>query len=105
MRRATAVPETAGVPDVIQAIAASGCEAIPVVDRSNGDVVVRQLVSVRDLPPLRTVEASSARGPVAGRPWPDLLAARGRRPGRFPTINPDAALADAWGLMSDAHLP
>lgn len=105
MRRATAVPETAGVPDVIQAIAASGCEAIPVVDRSNGDVVVRQLVSVRDLPSLRTVEASATRGHAVGRTVLDLMSALGRRPGRFPTINPDAALADAWGLMSDAHLP
>ena len=105
MRRATGVAESATLPDVIDAIATSGCEAVPVVERSNGDVLVRQLVSVRDLPSLRVVQASATRGHAVGGTVLDLLSALGRRPGRFPTIDPYAALGDAWGLMSDAHLP
>jgi hypothetical protein len=49
MRRASALDEGATLPDVLAAIETTGCEALPVVERSNGSVVVRQLVSVRDL--------------------------------------------------------
>jgi CBS domain-containing protein len=108
MRRAAALDEGATLPDVLEAIEQTGCEALPVVERSNGSVVVRQLVSVRDLPYLRSVEASATRGHAIGRTVLDLLAAIGRKPGRFPTIGPNAVLADAWGLMSDerlTHLP
>src|SRR5262245_53033738 len=105
MRQATGVSETATLPEVIDAITASGCEAIPIVEHSNGEAVVRQLVSVRDLPRLRLVEASATRGHAVGTTVLDLMSALGRRPGRFPTIDPYAALADAWGVMSDSHLP
>ncbi len=104
MRRATALDVSATLGDVLEAIGHTGCETLPVVDRSNGSVVVRQLVGVRDLPNLRAVAASAARGHAVGQSVLDLLSAIGRKPGRFPTIGPDAALADAWGLMSDAHL-
>jgi CBS domain-containing protein len=108
MRRARALDEAATLTDVLEAIETTGCEALPVVARSNGSVVVRQLVAVRDLPNLRSVEASATRGHAIGHTVLDLLAAIGRKPGRFPTIGPNAALADAWGLMSDenmTHLP
>jgi CBS-domain-containing membrane protein len=104
MRRASALDEKATLRDVLDAIERTGCETLPVVERSNGSVVVRQLVGVRDLPTLRTVEASATRGHAVGHSVLDLLAAIGRKPGRFPTIGPNAALADAWGLMSDSHL-
>jgi CBS domain-containing protein len=104
MRRAQALDGSATLADVVAAIEATGCETLPVVDRSNGSVVVRQLVGVRDLPTLRTVAASANRGHAVGNSVLDLLAAIGRKPGRFPTIAPDAALADAWGMMSDAHM-
>jgi CBS domain-containing protein len=108
MRRASALDEGATLPDVLEAIERTGCEALPVVERSNGSLVVRQIVSVRDLPNLRSVEASATRGHAVGRTVLDLLGAIGRKPGRFPTIGPNAALADAWGIMSDerlTHLP
>jgi signal-transduction protein with cAMP-binding, CBS, and nucleotidyltransferase domain len=104
MRRASGLTREATLPDLLDAIQRTGCEALPIVESSNGDVVVRQLVAVRDLPSLRLVEASATRGHAVGSTVLDLMAALGRRPGRFPTIDPYAALADAWGLMSDAHL-
>jgi CBS domain-containing protein len=104
MRRASGLPEEATLRDVIEAIQQTGCEALPIVDSSNGEVVVRQLVAVRDLPSLRLVEASATRGHAVGNTVLDLMTAIGRQPGRFPTIDPYAALADAWGLMSDSHL-
>ena len=104
MRRASALDEGATLADVLESIERTGCEALPVVERSNGSVVVRQIVAVRDLPMLRSVDASATRGHAVGHTVLDLLAAIGRKPGRFPTIGPNATLADAWGLMSDAHL-
>lgn len=104
MRRASALDEGATLADVVESIERTGCEALPVVERSNGSVVVRQIVAVRDLPMLRSVDASATRGHAVGHTVLDLLAALGRKPGRFPTIGPNATLADAWGLMSDAHL-
>ncbi len=105
MRRASALDEQATLSDVLQEIERTGCEALPVIQRSNGgSPVVCQIVAVRDLPYLRTVAASATRGHAVGGSVLDLLAAIGRKPGRFPTIAPNAALADAWGLMSDAHL-
>jgi CBS domain-containing protein len=104
MRRATPLDETATLGDVLAAIERTGCEALPVVQRSNGSAVVCQIVAVRDLPYLRAVAASADRGHAVGHSVLDLLAAIGRKPGRFPTIGPDAALADAWGVMSDSHL-
>src|SRR2546430_12070866 len=93
MRRATALDEGATLGDVLGAIERTGCETLPVVQRSNGSVVVRQLVAVRDLPNLRAVEASATRGHAVGHSVLDLLAAIGRKPDRFPTIGPNAALA------------
>ena len=104
MRKTSALDQGATLPDVLESIERTGCEALPIVERSNGSVVVRQIVAVRDLPTLRSVEASATRGHAVGRTLLDLLAAIGRRPGRFPTIGPNAVLADAWGLMSEAHL-
>jgi CBS domain-containing protein len=104
MRRTSALGESATLADVLEAIEQTGCETLPVVDSANGEVIVRQLVSVRDLPRLRLVESSAARGHAVGHSVLDLLAAIGRRPGRFPTVDPYASLADAWGLMTDAHL-
>ena len=105
MRRASALDEEATLGDVLQEIERTGCEALPVIQRSNGgSPVVCQIVAVRDLPYLRTVAASAMRGHAVGGSVLDLLAAIGRKPGRFPTIAPNAALADAWGMMSDAHL-
>ena len=105
MRRASALDEEATLGDVLQEIERTGCEALPVIQRSNGgSPVVCQIVAVRDLPYLRTVAASAMRGHAVGASVLDLLAAIGRKPGRFPTIAPNAALADAWGMMSDAHL-
>jgi CBS domain containing-hemolysin-like protein len=104
MRRASALDESATLGDVLEAIEETGCETLPVVDRANGEVIVRQLVSVRDLPRLRLVQSSAARGHAVGHSVLELLAAIGRRPGRFPTVDPYASLADTWGLMSDAHM-
>jgi CBS domain-containing protein len=104
MRRASALDEEATLTDVVEAIGRTGCEALPVVQRSNGSSVVCQIVAVRDLPYLRAVAASADRGHAVGHSVLDLLAAIGRKPVRFPTIAPDAALADAWGMMSDSHL-
>jgi len=104
MRRVNALDESATLSEVVEAIETSGCETVPVVQRSNGGVVVCQMVGVRDLPNLRAVDASATRGHAVGRSVLELLAAIGRKPGRLPTIDPHAALADAWGMMSDAHL-
>jgi CBS domain-containing protein len=104
MRRVFGLAEDATLSDVVDAIQETGCEVLPIVQRSNGDVMVGQLVAVRDLPSLRLVDASAERGHAVGRKVLDLLAAIGRQPSRFPTIRPDAALIDAWGLMSEAHL-
>jgi CBS domain-containing protein len=94
--------------DVVEAIEQTGCEALPIVENGGGEQVVRQLVFVRDLPKLRLFEDSAERGHVVGEGVIDLLAAMGRKPSRFPTIGPEATLADAWGMMADenaAHLP
>ena len=90
---------------VLEAIETTGCETLPIVDRSNGEVIVRQLVSVRDLPKLRRAQASAERGHVLGHTVLELLFALGRAAGRFPTIAPEATLVDAWGLMSDEGVP
>ena len=107
MRRASALGERATLVDVLEAITETGCETLPIVGSSNGNgkLVVSQLVSVRDLPRLRVVEASAARGHAVGHSVLDLLGAIGRQPGRFPTVGPYESLADAWGLMSDSHMP
>jgi CBS domain-containing protein len=108
MRPAHGLDPGATLADVAEAIQATGCEAVPLVASSNGELVVCQLVTVRDLPNLRRVEASVKRGHALGAGVGDLLRALGRKPGRFPTIDPEATLADAWGVMSEesvAHLP
>src|SRR5439155_17220261 len=56
MRTARGIELDATLADAAEAIQASGCEAVPVVDRSNGEVAVRQLVALRDLPKLRRIE-------------------------------------------------
>jgi signal-transduction protein with cAMP-binding, CBS, and nucleotidyltransferase domain len=104
MRRAPALDESATLGDVAEAIQATGCEAVPLIASSNGSVVC-QLVSVRDLPQLRRIEASAERGHALGHSVLELLEALGRKPGRLPTIGPDATLADAWGVMSEECLP
>jgi CBS domain-containing protein len=108
MRPAAGIGAAATLADAAEAIQASGCEAVPVVDSSNGEVSVCQLVALRDLPKLRRIEASAARGHAVGLGVLELLGALGRRPGRFPTIGSDATLTDAWGIMSEeclTHLP
>lgn len=108
MRPTAGLEESATLGDVAEAIQATGCEAVPVVSSSNGSLVVKQLVTVRDLPNLRRIEASVERGHALGSSVSELLEALGRKPGRLPTIGPDATLADAWGVMSEetvAHLP
>jgi CBS domain-containing protein len=108
MRSARGIESDATLADAAEAIQASGCEAVPVVEGSNGEVSVRQLVALRDLPKLRRIEASASRGHAVGHGVLELLGALGRRPGRFPTIEPEATLTDAWGIMSDeclTHLP
>jgi CBS domain-containing protein len=108
MRRTSGLAEEATLADVAEAIQATGCEAVPLVSRSNGSLVVRQLVSVRDLPNLRRIQASVERGHALGSTVSDLLETLGRKPGRLRTIGPDATLADAWGVMSEErnpHLP
>jgi CBS domain-containing protein len=108
MRATQGIASDATLADAAEAIQDSGCEAVPVVDSSNGEVAVRQLVALRDLPKLRRVEASASRGHAVGEGVLELLGALGRRPGRFPTIEPEATLTDAWGIMSDeclTHLP
>jgi CBS domain-containing protein len=108
MRRASGLDEEATLSDVAEAIQATGCEAVPLVASSNGSLVVSQLVTVRDLPNLRRIEASVERGHALGSTVCELLEALGRKPGRLPTIGPEATLADAWGVMSEesvAHLP
>jgi signal-transduction protein with cAMP-binding, CBS, and nucleotidyltransferase domain len=105
MRRASGLDEQATLGDVAEAIQATGCEAIPLVANSNGSLVVCQLVTVRDLPNLRRIEASVERGHALGTTVLELLEALGRKPGRLPTIGPDATLADAWGVMSEESIP
>jgi CBS domain-containing protein len=108
MRPAAALGENATLDDLIEAIGRTGCEALPIVDSSNGEVVVLQMVAIHDLPRLRLMRESAARGHAVGKTVLELLDAMGRKPGRFPTIGPHAALADAWGVMSDScvtHLP
>ena len=104
MRPATALGEDATLDDLLEAIGRTGCEALPIVDSSNGEVVVRQLVAIHDLPQLRLMQDSAERGHAVGHTVMDLLGAIGRRPGRFPTIGPHAGLADAWGVMSESHV-
>ena len=105
MRRASGLDDEATLADVAEAIQATGCEAVPLVTTSNGSMVVGQLVTVRDLPNLRRIEASVERGHALGSTVSELLEALGRKPGRLPTIGPDATLADAWGVMSEESAP
>jgi hypothetical protein len=105
MRRTSGLAEEATLADVSEAIQATGCEAVPLVSRSNGSLVVRHLVSVRDLPNLRRIQASVERGHALGSTVSDLLETLGRKPRRLPTIAPDATLADAWGVMSEERIP
>jgi CBS domain-containing protein len=94
--------------EAVAAIEASGCEAVPIVGNGYDGPEVRQLVTVRDLPKLRRIEQSADRGHAIGRTVLDLLCAIGRRPDRFPTIAPEASIADAWGVMCEScitHLP
>jgi CBS domain-containing protein len=108
MRPIAGLDSEASLADAVAAIQSSGCEAVPVVDRSNGEVAVRQLLSLRDLPKLRRIDASASRGHAVGQGVLALLATLGRRPSRFPTIDPDATLTDAWAIMSEeclTHLP
>ena len=105
MRRASGLDDEATLADVAEAIQATGCEAVPLVTSSNGSMVVSQLVTVRDLPNLRRIEASVERGHALGSTVSELLEALGRKPGRLPTIGPDATLADAWGVMSEESVP
>jgi signal-transduction protein with cAMP-binding, CBS, and nucleotidyltransferase domain len=108
MRIAQPLDEKATLRDAVEAIAESGCEAVPVVRNHRGDPTVLQLVTVRDLPKLRRLAESAARGHAVGRTLLELLDAAGRRAGNFPTIGPEATLGDAWGIMSEeciSHLP
>jgi CBS domain-containing protein len=105
MRRASALAEEAMLADVVEAIQATGCEAVPLVSSSNRSTVVGQIVTVRDLPSLRRIEASVERGHALGSTVSELLEALGRKAGRLPTIGPDATLADAWGVMAEESAP
>jgi CBS domain-containing protein len=108
MRPAWGLDPEATLDDFVEAVQATGCETLPVVGNPLAGLVVRQLVSVRDLPKLKQVESSAQRGHALGGTVLELLSVLGRAPGRFPTIDPSATLVDAWGLMSDegvAHLP
>jgi hypothetical protein len=108
MRPAWALHTEAPLSEVVDAIRATGCEAVPIAEQPNGEIVVRQIVTVRDLPGLLRVEESARRGHAVGTSALDLLGALGRRPGSFPTIRKDSTLMDAWGLMADectTHLP
>jgi signal-transduction protein with cAMP-binding, CBS, and nucleotidyltransferase domain len=105
MRRASGLDEEATLADVAEAIQATGCEAVPLIANSNGGLVVSQLVTVRDLPNLRRIEASVERGHALGTTVRELLEALGRKSSRLPTIGPDATLADAWGVMSEGSIP
>ena len=104
MRSAAALGQDATLEDLLEAIGRTGCEALPIVESSNGEVVVTQMVAIHDLPRLRLMRDSAARGHAVGHTLMDLLGAMGRKPGRFPTIAPHAALTDAWGVMSDSHV-
>lgn len=108
MRPARAVDEQASLADVVDSIAATGCEAVPIVGTVDGEIVVRQLATLRDLPKLRKVADFAARGHVVGQTILELLFSLGRQPGRFAVIGPNATLADAWGIMCEqcvTHLP
>jgi CBS domain-containing protein len=105
MRRAQALDEDSTLDDLAEAIQVTGCEAIPVIARSNGSLEVCQLVTVRDLPGLRRIEASAERGHALGSTVLELLDTIGRKRRRLPTIGPDATLTDAWGVMSEECLP
>jgi CBS domain-containing protein len=108
MRRTRCLDAEARLDDAVDAIVSSGCEALPIVDAHDGEVVVRQFVTVRDLPKLRRAEASAGRGHAIGASVLELLSALGRGPARLPTIGSEATLADAWGMMADeclTHLP
>jgi CBS domain-containing protein len=108
MRAVRAVDERASLDDVIDAIATTGCEAVPIVGTADGEVVVRQLATIRDLPKLRRVADFGTRGHAVGQTVLELLASLGRRPGRFAVIGPNATIADAWGIMCEqcvTHLP
>jgi CBS domain-containing protein len=98
MRQAWGLDMEASLTDVARAMEATGCEALPIVDGSNGEVVVRQIVALRDLPKLRRIEASGERGHAVATSALGLLGALGREPGRFPTI-------DAWGAMAEEGVP
>jgi CBS domain-containing protein len=110
MRQVPALSADATLSDVVRAIGTTGCEAIPILatPNANSELVVSQLVCLRDLPKLRKIEASAERGHAVGHTALELLEAIGRQPGRFPTVSPRATLADAWGLMAESctpHLP
>lgn len=105
MRRSSGLDQEATLADVAEAIQETGCEAVPLVAQSNGGPVVSQIVTVRDLPNLRRIAASVDRGHALGTTVGELLEALGRKPGKLPTIGPDATLADAWGVMSEEGLP
>jgi CBS domain-containing protein len=105
MRPAWGLDMESSLGEVARAMEATGCEALPIVDSSNGEVVVRQIVVLRDLPKLRRIEASSERGHAVATSVLGLLGALGREPGRFPTIGLDATLTDAWGAMAEEGVP
>jgi CBS-domain-containing membrane protein len=105
MRQISGVEEDATLDDVAEAIQETGCEAIPIVASPNGAATVCQLVTVRDLPLLRRIEASIERGHALGGTVLELLEALGRKPRRLPTIGPEATLVDAWGIMSEECVP
>ena len=78
MRPAWGLDADASLDDVARAMEATGCEALPIVDGSNGQVLVRQIVALRDLPRLRRIQASGERGHAVGRTTLALLSALGR---------------------------
>lgn len=90
---------------VVDAMETTGCETLPIVGHPNGELVVHQLVSVRDLPKLKRAQDLAERGHALGSTVLELLAALGRAASRFPTIGPEATLVDAWGLMSEEAVP
>jgi CBS-domain-containing membrane protein len=108
MRQAWGLDTEVTIEAVVEAIQTTGCETLPIVEGSDDRLAIRQLVSVRDLPRLKQVEASAERGHAVGYTVLEMLSALGRLPGRFPTIDPNATLLDAWGVMSEegqTHLP
>jgi CBS-domain-containing membrane protein len=105
MRPAWGLEAGVSLDDVAMAMETTGCEALPIVDSTNGEVHVCQIVALRDLPKLRRIEASGERGHAVDKTALGLMGALGREPGRFPTIRPDASLADAWGAMAEECVP